>query len=271
MIARHLHLRDLGVALLSLMPSVAFADGSSGHTAIDISERWQDRAAIVTHGADGAVNYLYGQSQPILICSPLHLCEVALQAGEVVNDVLVGDTVRWQIEVATSGSPQGQRVHLVVKPAEPGLETSMVVTTSRRTYHIALKSGQRDYMARVAFSYPEEIRQSIDIANQRLRDSIIPGAGLPAEHLNFDFSVTGSARWKPIRVYSDGAKTYIQFPSHLASGDAPVLFIQDHGEEQIVNYRLQGTMIIVDYLVDRAILLSGVGPNQQRISIERRS
>ncbi|ESY62207.1 hypothetical protein X743_34805 [Mesorhizobium sp. LNHC252B00] len=40
----------------------------------------------------------------------------------------------------------------MVKPSEPGLVTSMVVTTSRRTYHIQLK-----------------------------------GAGVPAEQLNFRF------------------------------------------------------------------------------------
>lgn len=261
----------LGLALSSVTPNASFADGASSHPGTEMSGLWQDRAAIMSHGPDGSVIHLYGQSQPTLECSPLHLCEIALQAGEVVNDVLVGDSVRWQIEAATSGSPEGQRVHLVVKPAEAGLATSMVVTTSRRTYHIALKSGQHGYMARMAFSYPQEIRQSIEAANQRLKDTIIPGAGVPAEQLNFDFSITGSARWKPTRVYTDGIKTYIQFPSHLRTGDAPILFIQSQGQQQIVNYRLEDTMMIVDYLVDHAILLSGVGDHQQRVTLERRS
>lgn len=260
----------LGSALLSLQPGGALADGRQSLPGVEISRQWQESSAITTQGADGTVTYLYGHSQPRVKCSPLHLCEISLEAGEAVRDVLVGDSVRWQIEAATSGSAVGQRVHLVVKPAEAGLETSMVVTTSRRTYHIALQSGARDYMARVAFSYPDAIRQSIEIANRGREASIIPGAGVPAEHLNFDFSISGSARWKPTRIYTDGAKTYIQFPSHLASGHAPVLFVQSGGENQIVNYRIKDAMMIVDYLIDTAVLLEGVGNHQQRISIERR-
>ncbi len=45
------------------------------------------------------------------------------------RDVLVGDTVRWKVEPATSGAAGGQAIHLIVKPSEPGLVTSMVVTT----------------------------------------------------------------------------------------------------------------------------------------------
>ena len=261
----------LATAPLSLGPSSAFADGSDEQRGMEISRQWQDQSAIVTEGADGTVTYLYGHAQPNVICSPLHLCEISLQAGETVRDVLVGDSVRWQIEAATSGSVQGQRVHLVVKPADTGLATSMVVTTSRRTYHIALSSEARDYMARVAFSYPDEIRQDIAIANQRREASMIAGAVVPAEALNFDFAISGSARWKPTRVYSDGTKTYIQFPDHLASGDAPVLFVQSGAQHQIVNYRLKNAMMIVDYLIDQAVLLSGVGNQQQRVTIERRS
>ena len=93
----------------------------------------------VTRGADGKVIFLYGEVQPSVVCSPLQVCDIELQGGEVVRDVLVGDTVRWKVEPGTSGATGGQAIHLIVKPAEPGLVTSMVVTTSRRTYHIQLE------------------------------------------------------------------------------------------------------------------------------------
>ena len=78
------------------------------------------------------------------------------------------------------------------------------------------------------------------------------------------------ARWRPTRVYTDGVKTYIQFPGQMMSGDAPVLFVVSGGENRIVNYRLNGTMMIVDYVFDRAVLLSGVGSRQQKITISRK-
>jgi type IV secretion system protein VirB9 len=254
----------------SLAPSASFAADQNAQRGTHLSGQWQNAPAVMTRGADGTVIYLYGETQPTVVCSPLQLCEIALQAGEAVRDVLVGDTVRWQVEPASSGSPEGPRIHLVVKPAEAGLKTSMVVTTSRRTYHINLESRSSGYMARVAFSYPEDIRQQIAAVNQQIQDSIIPGAGVPAENLNVNFSISGNARWKPSRIYTDGMKTYIQFPGHLGSGDAPILFVQSGGQNQIVNYRLNNNMMIVDYLIDRAVLVNGVGNQQQRITIQRR-
>ena len=234
-----------------------------------ISGKWRGGHGLVTKGADGKVVFLYGEVQPSVVCSPLQVCDIELQAGEVVRDVLVGDTVRWKVEPATSGAVSGQAVHLIVKPSEPDLVSSMVVTTSRRTYHVQLKSHQTQYMARVGFEYPDDVTQKLAEINARMEASVIPGAGVPAENLNFAYRTSGHARWKPTRVYSDGTKTYIQFPSSFAGQDAPVLFVVSGGENRIVNYRVKGTMMVVDYMVDRAVLISGVGWKQEKVTIKR--
>ncbi|MFN7025653.1 MAG: P-type conjugative transfer protein TrbG [Pseudorhizobium sp.] len=256
--------------LSTITPSLGQTADYNGSKGVGLSGQWQDAAAVMTKGPDGQVVYLYGETQPTVICAPLQLCEIQLQAGEAVRDVLVGDTVRWQVEAASSGSTRGQRVSIIVKPAEAGLKTSMVITTSRRTYHIDLQSQNTRYMARVAFRYQEDIRQQLDALNQQISSSIIPDVGVPAESLDFNFSMSGSARWKPVRIYTDGTKTYIQFPQHLGSGDAPVLYVVSGGQDQIVNYRLNNNMMVVDHLIDRAILVSGVGRRQQKITIIRR-
>lgn len=235
----------------------------------NLSGQWQSGQGVVTRGADGKVVFLYGEVQPSVVCSPLQVCDIELQAGEIVSDVLLGDTVRWKVEPATSGAPGGQAVHLIVKPAESGLVTSMVVTTSRRTYHIQLKSHRNHYMARIGFEYPEDVNARFAEINARMEASMFPGAGVPADQLNFAFRMTGTARWRPTRIYSDGQKTYIQFPSSLSGQDAPVLFVVSGGENRIVNYRMNGTMMVVDYHIDHAILVSGVGRNQQKITIRR--
>lgn len=234
-----------------------------------ISGQWRGAQGLVTKGADGKVIFLYGEVQPSVVCSPLQVCDIELQAGEVVRDILVGDTVRWKVEPATSGAVGGQAIHLIVKPSEPGIVTSMVVTTSRRTYHIQLKSHGTQYMARVGFEYPEDVSAKLDDVNARLEATAIPGAGMPAEQLNFGFSVSGRAGWRPKRVYSDGAKTYIQFPKSVAAQDAPVLFVVSGGQNRIVNYRMKGDIMVVDYHVDRAVLVSGVGWKQEKVTIKR--
>ncbi len=247
------------------------ADGVTANEAkgMGISTQWRGSRGLVTKGPDGKVIFLYGEVQPSVVCSPLQVCDIELQGGEVVRDVLVGDTVRWKVEPATSGAAGGQAIHLIVKPSEQGLVTSMVVTTSRRTYHIQLKSHPTQYMARVGFEYPEDVSTKLADVNARLEASTIPGAGVPAEQLNFSYSVSGSAGWRPTRVYSDGLKTYIQFPRTISGQDAPVLFVTSGGQNRIVNYRMKSNMMVVDYHIERAVLVSGVGGKQEKITIKR--
>jgi type IV secretion system protein VirB9 len=266
----------LGLTAASLaavigMADVAVAQGMSTNETkgTSISGRWRGSPGLVTRGPDGKVVFLYGEVQPSIVCSPLQVCDIELQPGEVVRDVLVGDTVRWKIEPATSGAPGGQAIHLIVKPSEAGLVTSMVVTTSRRTYHMQLRSHATQYMARIGFEYPEDVNGRMAEINARMEASVIPGANVPAEQLNFAYSVSGNARWRPTRIYSDGQKTYIQFPSSLAGQDAPVLFAISGGQNRIVNYRMRGSMMIVDYHIDQAVLVSGVGWRQEKITIRR--
>lgn len=232
-----------------------------------LSEKWRTSPGLVANGSDGKVVFLFGETQPSVVCSPLQVCDIELQGGEVVRDVLVGDTVRWKIEPATSGAAGGQAIHLVIKPAEPGLLTSMVVTTSRRTYHIQLKSHLSQYMARVGFSYPEDVSTKLADVNARLEAG--GGAGPEPERLSFSYSMRGNAPWKPRRVYSDGSKTYIQLPKSVASQDAPVLFVVSEGKNRIVNYRIRNDVMIVDYALDQAVLISGVGWRQQKVTIRR--
>lgn len=139
-----------------------------------LSDEWQDGQGVVTRGPDGKVIFLYGEIQPSVVCAPLQVCDIELQPGEIVRDVLVGDTVRWKVEPATSGGPNAQVMHLIVKPSEAGLQTSMVITTSRRTYHIELKSHYSQYMARTGFDYPEDIDARFAEINARIEASIVP-------------------------------------------------------------------------------------------------
>lgn len=261
----------IGTGLTGSWEGDALANGMSANEArgTGISGKWRGSRGLVTRGADGKVIFLYGEVQPSVVCSPLQVCDIELQPGEVVRDVLVGDTVRWKVEPATSGAAGGQAIHLIVKPSEPGLVTSMVVTTSRRTYHIQLKSHGTQYMARVGFEYPEDVSAKLADINARIEASTIPGAGVPAEQLNFSYSVSGSAGWRPTRVYSDGQKTYIQFPRSISGQDAPVLFVTSGGQNRVVNYRMRNDMMVVDYHIDRAVLVSGVGWRQDKVTISR--
>lgn len=251
--------------------------------AIAIAEKWKNpraKGVAPVTGPNGSIKFLYGAQQPSIVCAVLQVCDVALQAGEQVNSINLGDTARWTVEPAVTGSGAGEVQHLIIKPLDVGLETSMVVTTNRRTYHLRLRSHRSQYMPQVAFTYPEEAMakwEAIKVREGRDReDRTMPETREYMGNLSFAYEVSGSAAWKPVRVYNDGRKTIIQMPSTMAQTEAPALLVvrKDGGvftddETVMVNYRVQGDRYIVDSVFDKAILIAGVGSSQDRVTIQR--
>ena len=254
-------------------------------SALAIAERWKASNAsgmAPVSGANGTITFLYGAQQPSIVCAVLQVCDVALQEGEQVNSINLGDTARWTIEPAITGSGPTEIQHLIIKPMDVGLETSLVVTTHRRTYHFQLRSHRTQYMPKMAFSYPEEAMAKWDALKHRettqRQEKTLPTTGEYLGDLNFDYTVSSDSdiAWKPIRVYNDGQKTLIQMPAAMAQTEAPTLLvIRKKGniftddETVMVNYRVQGDRYIVDTIFDRAILIAGVGSSQDVVTIER--
>ena len=251
--------------------------------AIAIAEKWKNpraKGVAPVTGPNGSIKFLYGAQQPSIVCAVLQVCDVALQAGEQVNSINLGDTARWTVEPAVTGSGAGEVQHLIIKPLDVGLETSMVVTTNRRSYHLKLRSHRTQYMPQVSFTYPEEAMAKWEAIKTRegrdREDRTMPGTREYMGNLSFEYEVSGSAAWKPVRVYNDGRKTIIQMPSTMAQTEAPALLVvrKDGGvftddETVMVNYRVQGDRYIVDSVFDKAILIAGVGSSQDRVTIQR--
>jgi type IV secretion system protein TrbG len=248
--------------------------------AVALARRWKNRSEMPQRGANGVVRFLYGATLPTVVCAPLQVCDLALQPGEIVNNVNVGDKVRWLISPAVSGSPEGQVTHLIIKPTDAGLVSSLAIETDRRSYAIKLLSTQHEWMPLIAFNYPEDVQRQWSAYRRTVTfgaaASTLP-SGEKIADLNFGFRLSGDhPGWRPLRVYTDGSKTYIEFPPSISSGTAPALVALDNDggwfstpTEQMVNYRLQGDRYIVDRVLDRAELVSGVGSDQARVVITR--
>jgi len=252
--------------------------------AIELSKKWSagNPAGIKpVAGSGGAVHFIYGVQQPSIVCAVLQVCDIALQAGEQVNSINLGDTARWTVEPAITGSGASAVQHLIIKPMDVGLETSLVVTTDRRAYHIRLRSHRKDYMPQVAFTYPEEALAKWDLIQkqetQQRQERTLPKTGEYLGDLSFEYDLLGKAKWKPVRVYNDGVKTIIEMPKVMEQSEAPsLMLITRKGnwfrkeETAVVNYRLQGNRYIVDAVFDQAVLIAGVGKRQERVTIVRR-
>ena len=88
--------------------------------------------------------------------------------------------------------------------------------------------------------------------------------------LDFSYRISGDeVPWRPEQVYNDGHRTVIRFPDAVRQTDMPGLLVEQGGEKTLVNYRANGSSLIVDGVFSRGLLLSGVGREQKKIVIQR--
>lgn len=215
--------------------------------------------------AEGALYQVYA--------APGRVTDIALQADEKLagtGPVAAGDTTRWVIGDTESGTGPERRVHILVKPTRPELRTNLVINTDRRTYHLELRATPSTYMAAVSWRYPADEARAAAILAEAARLAQGEAQPLPSSVLNFGYRIVGRASWRPVRVYDDGRRTFIEFPPSVAQGEMPPLWVGGAGRAlELVNYRVQGQGMIVDRLFETAELRLGDRRGHQHVRIKR--
>ena len=216
---------------------------------------------------DGALYQLYA--------APGQVTNIALQPGEQLvgnGPVAAGDTTRWVIGDTTSGAGATARVHLLVKPTRAGLATNLVINTDRRTYHLELRSAEKTYMASLSWSYPvdELIAVRRDAATAEAAQPVVVGTLDALASLNFGYRISGDkVPWRPVRVFDDGRRTFVEFPVGIEQTELPPLWvIGASGEPELVNTRVSGRYVVVDRLFSAAELRLGA-KKQKVVRVER--
>jgi len=196
--------------------------------------------------------------------APLKLTDIQLQPGEkILGKPAAGDTVRWVIGVGNGRVEGLKRQHVYIKPTQPGLHTTLFINTDKRTYHIELHSYKQTYMAAVGWRYPHdellELEEQIRAEHSEKNEVIATQVNI--DHMNSKYKVKvidGKPIWKPVNVFDDGEKTFIEFPKDMLNREAPALFVLSNRDEtQLVNYRIKNHYYIVDRLFQRAELRVG--------------
>jgi P-type conjugative transfer protein TrbG len=261
---------------------------------VAITQAWRDKSLQTLVGQPGenaSVQFRFGESLPTIVCAVLNVTDIELQPGELVTHVNLGDSTRWTVENAISGSGSSQVSHLIIKPRDIGLSTSLIVTTDRRTYHLLLVSDQGPFMHDITFLYegsaptpvatsspspPAAAPVKVVKADPPPHHKQAPGKQVvsrePADDADEDYVIKGKAAWKPVSTYSKDGHTYIQMPKSFKHGDAPVLFEEKKSglfghSKDLVNYRVHGRWLVADTVIDNAVLVSGVGAGQRRVTV----
>jgi type IV secretion system protein TrbG len=258
-------------------PKTTVPPSATANDAIRLSDLWQNTRDTPAEGKDGRVVYSDGAGLPTVMCAPLRLCIIELQAGEkLTGEPQIGDSVRWNIEPANYGLGELTTPLIVIKPKAVGLDTNLVITTDRRSYYLRLISSAQDYVAKVSFDYPDDSKakwsSALSKQAREMReaqfDKGVKTLADSAEALNLDYRIKGDESIRPIRVFDDGVHSYIQMNPAVLHREAPVLMIiGPDGTEEMVNYRVRGSVYIVDRLFERARLILGSGRKARKADI----
>ncbi len=261
------------------------------------------RARVVRAGTYSMVPF--GHAQPTLRCAPLRVCTIELQSGERVIDSILGDPERWVVDFAVGPDSTSLVVAKpVALPNACDLTTNLVVTTSRRIYHVTLDSppcsAQSEstnpdlpYTRQVKFYYPDEAlvrHHGAAEPRERAGDGAFPAAagvpeGLATEvgtampvaelgALHFDYRTTPDRRfpWVPRVIFDNGRQTCIRLPPEAYHSDLAVLYeLNARGDYELVQYVVRDGCILTDRVMQRMVLLipGGKGGDPLRLLIVR--
>lgn len=253
-------------------------------------EFWANRTGAVIPGPDGRVVHVFGQATPTLVCTPGQACLLELEPGEVVQDnVVQADLMGWSVELRLRDIDPPQ-IYFAFKPLpEAPRLTNFFIITDQRIYNINLVKDLRYSTPILSFIYPdtqqrkmEERIEALKVAKQQkaaadraeratrtARTGVSTTRGtVPADELDFDYRIAGSAPFRPLRVYNDGRRTYVDLPTNYR-GDFPSVIGGRAESNRALNFRATkgGQQIVIDGVLGSFELQVG----RKIIRIRRRS
>ena len=280
-----------------LSPAAATAAPAESQAARsrEVAVAWDGRTSPVAAGAAGRVVTTFGEAIPVAHCSPLKVCYIELEPGEQLTDTpSIGDSARWQFVPKIQGRAPSERVVIEIKPAQDAADTNIVIPTDRRLYSISLVNDPDYHTPILAFRWPDsearaaaegiERRRAEELALQEasaaeaasraeitaaeLARSGVPTESGPsaAELLDFRFRVTGDAAFRPVRVFADEFRTYIDLHPRYR-GPLPAIVAGKAEGNAALNTRVSasGSRLVADRVITDVWLQSG----RERVRIRR--
>lgn len=260
----------------------------------EVAEVWNERTGPVALGEAGRVVTTFGEAIPVAHCSPLKVCYIELEQGEMLSDTpSIGDSARWQVQEKLQGFDP-VTVVLEIKPSQDAEETNLVIPTDRRLYTITLVNDPYVHTPILAFRWPDSearaIAESIErrraeelaleaasaaeaasrseITAEQMARSGVPTESGPraAELLDFRFRWDGDAPFRPTRVFADESRTYIDLPLSYR-GPLPVIVAGKGEGNAALNTRVSasGSRLVADRVLTDVWLQSG----KKRVRIRR--
>lgn len=195
----------------------------------------------------------------MVLTRPRDVTRLQFSDDEEITTIAVGDARSFDVAKTKNGK------HIIIKAKFENASTSLIVLTDKRSYEISLRStfeGGRWYQ-RVQWEYPEVI--AVDLERSSTKERVTKEQS-EAEHaalhervkptdVNYDYTIDGSADFRPSMVFDTGTHTYLRLPKGLQ--DYPALFAVIDGEIALVNYVPEGDYLKVARVMQEMVLKRG--------------
>ena len=203
--------------------------------------------------------------------------DIVLQPGEEVYNIVGGDrapaegqdsTVRWEVQQGFSGSGKTGRPHVFLAVTKPGLTTSLVITTTKRTYYVDCRSVAKSPARSIRWTYADEPQLAKKPPPRLLPDPLAP----QRFHVGYEISTSDPTPiWAVRQVVDNGAKTYLIFPPTLAHIEAPLVRAVGVNGPELINSRQVGSVIVLDRIINRVELRLGTGKTAEVVTVQRQA
>lgn len=229
-----------------------------------------NRTSAVGIGQGARVVHTFDGSVARLVCQPLQICLIELEQGEEMTEApMISDPVRWDVQVPIRDGSDGKliRQYVAISPGVDAQTATLMVFTDRRVYPVQLVPDLLHHTFMLSYDYPDtRARENAQrLSESRARKAAQRAASsaqrrqavatrgvqtaqgaVPAEDLRF-YTISGRAKFKPLRVYTDRSKTYIDLPTDYR-GDIPTIDDRSGGTEGTINSRFnpKRRQIVID-------------------------
>ena len=175
--------------------------------------------------------------------------------GEHVENVGLGDSSQWQV------MPNKRADLLFVKPITAKAYSNMTVVSDKHTYNFELRAAPPEACDRgraiyeLRFAYPPEP----SAAPPAVKDKAAVPTDLNAlplpEKRNTAYTYSGDMLLVPLRVFDDGASTYMRWAEGT---ETPAVYaLGPDGGESIINYANRGDYLVIEEVAKAFVLRRG--------------
>jgi type IV secretion system protein VirB9 len=202
--------------------------------------------------------------------------DIVLEAGEQLRNLVGGDrtptegqTPVWDVREGASGTGDTARSHVFVMVTTAGRTNGVVLTTTKRSYLLTLKSVGRSPVRMVRWTYmPEGTPPGL----QAKEPGLLPDPETP-KLWHVGYTLTSAHKqapdFLPRYVVDDGRKMYLVYPEVSLFTTVPMVRMISVNGPALVNSRQYLNVLVIDQLAPRLELRNGLGETAEVVTITR--